>query len=121
VAQARTVFAVPGDVGRATSAGCNLLIRDGAVPVLGPDDLIEGLSLVFGPPPKKTRRDTADDGEDLDPDAEAVLAVLEPAGSTLEYLAEASGLPIAAVLAAVTRLEVAGRAHRDGGVAHPIP
>ncbi len=45
------VFAVPGDVRRATSTGCNLLIRDGAHPVLDPDDLVEELSLVLGPPP----------------------------------------------------------------------
>lgn len=45
----RPVFAVPGDVRRASSAGCNLLIRDGAAPVLDPEDLIEELSLVLGP------------------------------------------------------------------------
>ena len=44
------VFAVPGDVRRESSKGCNLLIRDGAHPVLDPDDLIEELSLVLGPP-----------------------------------------------------------------------
>jgi DNA processing protein len=48
--QGREVFAVPGDVNRRTSVGTNLLIRDGAVPVLGADDLIEALSLVLGPP-----------------------------------------------------------------------
>lgn len=45
----RTVFAVPGDVGRATSRGCNLLIRDGAHPVLDPADLVAELELVLGP------------------------------------------------------------------------
>jgi DNA processing protein len=45
----RTVFAVPGDVGRATSRGCNLLIRDGAQPVLDPADLVAELELVLGP------------------------------------------------------------------------
>ena len=44
------VFAVPGDVRRESSRGCNLLIRDGAHPVLDPDDLVEELSLVLGPP-----------------------------------------------------------------------
>jgi predicted Rossmann fold nucleotide-binding protein DprA/Smf involved in DNA uptake len=41
---------VPGDVDRESSVGCNLLIRDGAVPVLGGQDLIDALSLVLGPP-----------------------------------------------------------------------
>ncbi len=46
VAQNRTVFAVPGDVDRTASVGCNLLIRDGAIPALGADDLVEALSVV---------------------------------------------------------------------------
>lgn len=41
VEQDRLVFAVPGDVDRVASVGCNLLIRDGAIPVLGADDLVE--------------------------------------------------------------------------------
>jgi DNA processing protein len=42
------VFAVPGDVDRETSVGCNLLIRDGAHPVLDADDLLEELSVAGG-------------------------------------------------------------------------
>ena len=42
------VFAMPGDVDRRASEGCNLLIRDGAFPVLDPDDLVEELGLVLG-------------------------------------------------------------------------
>lgn len=44
--QARAVLAVPGDVDREASVGCNLLIRDGAIPVLGADDLVASLSLI---------------------------------------------------------------------------
>lgn len=42
------VFAVPGDIDRESSVGCNLLIRDGAHPVLDAADLLEELSLVVG-------------------------------------------------------------------------
>ena len=42
------VFAMPGDVDRKSSEGCNLLIRDGAFPVLDPEDLVEELGLVYG-------------------------------------------------------------------------
>ena len=59
--QDRAVFAVPGDIDRASSEGCNLLIRDGANPVFDPDDLIEALSLVLGPPPGgATKGETSD-------------------------------------------------------------
>lgn len=40
------VYAVPGDVDRSSSVGTNLLIRDGAFPVLGPEDLSEVLDLL---------------------------------------------------------------------------
>lgn len=40
------VYAVPGDVDRQASVGTNLLIRDGAFPVLGADDLAEVLDLL---------------------------------------------------------------------------
>jgi len=40
------VFAVPGDVDRPASVGTNMLIRDGAFPVLDADDLEANLALV---------------------------------------------------------------------------
>lgn len=40
------VFAVPGDVDRPASVGTNLLIRDGAFPILGPEDFGEVLDLL---------------------------------------------------------------------------
>jgi DNA processing protein len=40
------LYAVPGDVDRVASVGTNLLIRDGAFPILGPEDLAEVLSLL---------------------------------------------------------------------------
>jgi DNA processing protein len=40
------VYAVPGDVDRVASVGTNLLIRDGAFPVMGPGDFAEVLSLL---------------------------------------------------------------------------
>lgn len=44
----RPVFAIPGDIDRQASVGTNLLIRDGAVPVLGPADLMQALALELG-------------------------------------------------------------------------
>ena len=47
------VFALPGDVDRRTSEGTNRLIRDGALPVFDPDDLVEELDLVSGLRPRR--------------------------------------------------------------------
>jgi DNA processing protein len=51
LAQGREVVAVPGDITRATSAGTNLLIRDGAHPLTALDELIPTLELLVGPAP----------------------------------------------------------------------
>jgi DNA processing protein len=40
------VYAVPGDIDRIASVGTNLLIRDGAFPILGPADLTDVLGLL---------------------------------------------------------------------------
>ncbi len=55
------VFAMPGDVDRRTSEGTNRLIRDGAFPVLDPDDLIEELDLVYGLSHRQRTKTPADD------------------------------------------------------------
>lgn len=69
--QGRDIFATPGDVGRYSSLGCNLLIRDGAFPVLDADDLLECLQLVIGTPPassveKSTPEPAPDTGVPVD-------------------------------------------------------
>ncbi len=104
--QGREVFAVPGDVDRVSSEGCNRLIRDGALPVLGADDLLEAVDLVLpapvAPPPTS--------GSDR-----PLLEILGDTGQTLDDLAERMALPIGEVTAAVARLEVAGRVRIEGG------
>jgi DNA processing protein len=105
--QGRAVFAAPGDVDRDTSRGCNLLIRDGAFPVLDPGDLIESLSLLRELP--RPDGDPAGGGDD------PVLAAVGPAGSTLDEICEATGLSASQALSRVARLEVAGLLRRSGG------
>ncbi len=101
----RPVFAVPGDVDRVASVGCNLLIRDGAQPVLGAADLIEELSLILGPP----RADAPTVG-DLD---------LPPEGLPLDELASHWSVTISEALARVGRLELEGRVERRGDLVVP--
>ncbi len=47
--QGRSVLAVPGNIDRISSAGTNLLIRDGAVPALSVDDILYEAGLVTLP------------------------------------------------------------------------
>lgn len=97
--QGREVFAVPGDVSRPTSAGTNRLIRDGAHPVFGPEDLIEALSFVLGPPPGTGGGEEAASGCSLE---------IPAGGAPVEAVIEANGGDASRVLVELGRLEAAG-------------
>ena len=105
--QGREVLAVPGDVDRPTSEGCNLLIRDGAIPVLGPDDLIEGISLILGPPATRRPPRAVDD---------ELIQVLGPVGRSIDWLSTTLDLPVSDVLARLARLEARGLVVHTGGL-----
>lgn len=92
--QGREVFAVPGDVDRESSLGCNLLIRDGAIPVLGADDLVAALGLVLGPPRPRPAPDPR--------------STVPEAGIAMEELATRMGLEGAAFTAWLGRAELSG-------------
>jgi len=105
--QGRLVLAVPGDVDRDTSRGCNLLIRDGAHPVLDVDDLITSLTFVLGLPPGRQSPGEADD---------PILRLVKGGGMTIEALAVALGCPAPETMRRVSLLEAAGVVHTEGGV-----
>lgn len=99
------VFAVPGDVGRDASRGTNLLIRDGAHPVLDPGDLIEALALVVGPPAASIS---------AGPSVDAEVAALIGSGRHVDEIAAHSGLSPQEALAMVGRWVADGAAAWDG-------
>ena len=101
----RPVFVVPGDVDRPASEGCNLLIRDGAHPVLGAADLIEELSLILGPP--------AGDGARENP------ADLPPGGVALDDLSAHWSVTMSEALVRVGKLQLEGRVRRQGEMIVP--
>ena len=110
--QGIAVFAVPGDVRRDSSRGCNLLIRDGAHPVFEPEDLIEELSLLMGPP---AGIDTeSPEGAGGGPTDEVLALVREAGMLDLDSLAQRLDRPVGALLADVVRLEAGGRVSFDG-------
>jgi len=98
--QGKDVLAVPGDINRPTSEGCNLLIRDGAYPVLSPEDLIECLERILGPSPRSATPTPFPSGVAL-----------------LDDLLEQSDRPVGAVLADLVKAELAGRLRIKDGVA----
>jgi DNA processing protein len=107
--QDRVIFAVPGDVTRPSSEGCNLLIRDGAVPILGPEDLIEGLSFVLGPPAEPGPIEVAR--------AEIAGMEVPPLGAGVEELALTAGIGVPELLVELGGLVATGAVElRDGRV-----
>jgi DNA processing protein len=99
--QGRTVYAVPGNINSQTSIGCNLLIRDGAVPLIIIDDMIRDI----GAMPKKT--DAAN--SDLDEDERLVFdAVRQMSGATMEEIISITGLSPGLANSLVTIMEIKG-------------
>jgi DNA processing protein len=101
----RQVFAVPGDVGRPSSEGCNLLIRDGAFPVTSPDDLVESLELVLGPAPGAS---CPSPSAVVDPGDRPLLALIAAGARTTDELLEELDEPVPAAVARIGRLELDG-------------
>jgi len=95
----RPVFVVPGDVDRPASEGCNMLIRDGAHPVLGASDLIEELGLIIGPP---------------EPSTSAAAVDIPQSGLTVDQLTEHWSLSVSDTLARVGKLEIEGLIRMSG-------
>ena len=99
--QGREVMAVPGRADSPLAAGPIDLIRDGAVPVTGAKDILEGLGLELdntpsGPLPQRP-------GE-----AGLVLAALGPGPRLPEELASSTGWPLPKVLALLSELMIEG-------------
>lgn len=102
----RAVGAVPGRVTSRIAAGTNGLLRDGAVPITGAQDVLDEL---FG----AGVRELAQPELPSDP---ALLQVLEgvEAGRNLSEIADSAGLAVREARAALARLEADGLVKRSG-------
>jgi len=104
--EGRDVFAVPGEITSALSAGTNALLRLGAAPLTSPADVLEVFGLTPGP------EQTAP----LGAAATTVLERLRNAAASADELARATQLDAGAVAIALTELELAGLASQGEGV-----
>lgn len=113
----REVMAIPGSPLDARSHGCNQLIRDGAVLVQSPEDVIELLS-AFDGTPRSTFREAAPaflPAEDIAGEPAELAALLTTAPVAVDELIRQSGESAAAVQLALLELEIAGRLVRHAG------
>ncbi len=104
--QGREVLAVPGDITRLSSEGCNRLIRQGATPYLAPEDV---LNLLF-PPERKKRK--PQQTQLLLGDTEVETAILRTLGAGIqrgEEILQRTGLTAPELSQNLTMLEIKGR------------
>jgi DNA processing protein len=107
----REVFAVPGEITSALSAGTNDLLRQGAAPLLSAGDVFAALGLEpERPPPAR-----------VSPAAEALLALLADGARDADALSRLSGRPSPEVAAALVELELAGCVAQGGGAYRVSP
>lgn len=119
----REVMAVPGSPLDARASGCNQLIREGAVLVQTPDEVVELLQSFTGAPRSRFRVSEGAADSDYDEmseaawDAqgtEAIAALLSSAPIPVDELIRQSGASAAAVHMALLELELAGELEREG-------
>ena len=103
----RDVFAVPGDITSALSAGTNDLLRQGAAPLTSVRDVLDALGIDPGPSARTA---------DVSAPAATLLALLGDGARGVDELTRASGMASAEVAAALVELELAGLAAQADGV-----
>ncbi len=115
----REVMAIPGSPLDARAQGCNTLIREGAVLVQAPDDVIELLSGFDGTPRSTVRESDQAGNLDYDDWAEAqpadIAGLLTTVPIAVDELIRQSGAGAAEVQMALLELEVAGCLLRHAG------
>ena len=104
--EGRDVFAVPGEITSALSAGTNALIRLGAVPVTRAEDVLQLFDL----------EPAVAESSSLGPAAQALLERLRDGASTADELVRASGVDPAQASAALLELELGRRVDLEDGV-----
>ena len=110
--QGRSVYAVPGNINSAASVGCNLLIREGATPLIVIDDVIRDIGRDPGP--------AAMDMQQLDSDEKKIFdSVVSRGGASADEIARDAGISPALVSSLLTVMEIKGVVESYAGKIYP--
>ncbi len=111
VEQGKEVFVVPGNINSQFSMGSNLLIRDGATPLIIIDDLIRGI----GKTPSNNKLQELSIGED---EKLIVEAIQELGSCSVDSISKRTGKSSEAISAMLTILEIKGIIVSSAGQIH---
>jgi len=109
--QGRDVFAVPGNINAPQSKGTNRLIRDGAQPLLSPQDVLEALNMTL-----VTEHHLARAALPTDPVERRLFELLSQEPMHVDEIRSQADMPIEAVSAALAMMELKGMVRQVGGM-----
>lgn len=115
--QGREVFAVPGSIFNASSAGTNALISDGARLVTDSASVLEGLFGVgtLNVPPPQTPAAPMGDAAQLNDEQIALLRAFKGETIQIDELVRSTGQPAAFIMAMLSALELEGWVEPEQG------
>lgn len=111
--QGRDVFAVPGSILSPASAGTNRLIRDGAVPVLEPEDVIRALNLELAVPQQEAQSVLPENETEA-----TILEALSKQPTHVDEVVRTTGLDAAKISSTLTMMELKGLVRSTGGMTY---
>jgi DNA processing protein len=109
--QGRDVFAVPGNINAPQSLGTNRLIRDGAQPLLSPQDVLEALNLTM-----VTEHQAVRVALPSDPVESRLYKLLSHEPKHVDEIRNQAELPIETVSATLAMMELKGMVRQVGGM-----
>jgi len=112
--QGKDVLAVPGPVTSPTSVGTNLLLRDGAAPILDLNDLLSRY-------PEVARAPATVPDPDASTPSGAVIALLRSGPRQADELAATLRLPTGQILALLGIMEIQGLVSQRPGLTYALP
>jgi DNA processing protein len=102
----RTVYAVPGNIDRPTSMGCNRLIQQGAKLVTDGADILDDLMVLFPTAPQAPKVEEPKPAATLTLDEEILFNAIGTEETHINDLIAKSGLTAATVSSTLMRLEI---------------
>jgi len=109
--QGRDVFAVPGNINAPQSQGTNRLIRDGAQPLLSPQDVLETLNLTM-----VTEHRAVQVALPADPVEARLFKLLSHEPMHVDEIRAQADMPIETVSATLAMMELKGMVRQVGGM-----